>query len=163
MSSTILRQELLLDPLNRNYAAMTDAEVLIDLQDASRRAMPGRDRITDSDFYELLDMTEVDQLQRRAKIDPANNEKKADERRVRRLDVLLSKRELNFADDSNAVADLGRIFTQADSPQTRAAIQAYRTQTTSRAAELGLSATLSAEDIAAARVPDQPETPEKPA
>lgn len=138
MSSAILRNELLNDPLLVGYAGMTDAAVLTSLVDESLRPVSDLDIISSADLYEAVDRAEYVGLQ----------EAQKDQVRV----LLGLGGDINIGPNSKARANLLNIFGVGT--ETRAALTTIVTnRTTSRAKELGVKQSqLTEGGIAAARI-----------
>ena len=147
MSSTKLRKELLDDPLGRDYAAMDDAAVLVNLTDAALRPVADRTSITSSELYEALVRADYIALQ------PAEQDE---------VKILLGLGEtIIISAGSKARATLVAIFGSGSQTRTNL-LGLIRDLTQSRAQELGLRADLAANHIAASRIPAQPSGPDIP-
>lgn len=130
-----LREELLIDPLGLNYAAMDDATAFASLTDASARPAPDRDTLSGAEIYEVVDRAEY------AALSPGEQEE---------LKVLLSLGDtIAVGENSKARAALAGMFGPASN--TRAELLGLVTnRTRSRAQELGLG-DIDVDVIAAAR------------
>ena len=144
MSSTKLRRELLDDPLGLGYAGMSDAQARNSLHNASARGVADRTSLTAPELYDAIVRTEFKTL-------PVDEQ---DEVKV----LLRIQGDIPIGSGAEARRTLTTIFPAGT--DTRANLLALLTGVTqSRIQELGLNPNLSAEDIAAARLPDQPPGP----
>lgn len=141
MSSTKLRREYFDDPLARGYAAMTSVQVRTSLLDASLRPVADRKLLPAPELCDVIVRAEFKAL-------PADER---DEIEV----ILRIQGDIFVGSESAARATLMAIFP--DGTATQSNLLALLTGVTqSRAQELGLNPELSASDVTAARLPDQP-------
>lgn len=137
----VLQTEIVSDPDTRGYSGMTNAQVASDI---NSRTVSGDDKasITGTELYELMDLAELSALQQRALGDVNSPSTPAvdvqDRLRLQRLELLLSLAVIDVSPGSKGRADLQAIFTNTESPNTRAALTAWVQQTQPKWKELGL-------------------------
>jgi len=138
MSSYILRQELLNDPLGIGYAAMADAVVLASLTDNTARPLADRLTLSSSEIYEAVVRSEFNTLTAAEK---------------QELQIILGLGEtVDISAGSKARGALAGMFGGA-SVTALALLALVEGLTQSRANELGINeAKLTTTWIAAARI-----------
>jgi len=118
---SILSDELTNDPLAIGYAGMTDAQAKDSLNGLTRTRT--RETVSGSEIFNAIDDTEYAAL---------TDAQKTVIREICSIDLI---------DTSNGIAksEIGSIFAGAAGTATRPALQALKTESISRAQELGIS------------------------
>jgi len=138
MSSYILRQELLNDPLVIGYSGMTDAVVLASLTDANLRPLADRGALTSAEIYNVIVRSEYQGLSAIEKEE---------------LGIILGLgSDIDIGASSKARGALAGMFN-AGSGTRLALLALIEGRTQSRAVELGVKqSSLTVTGIAAARI-----------